>query len=52
MNDSEHPQFEVHDRQVLENARSIIRGTESPKMWADAVLEAVRKNEEWREIHV
>src|SRR5918995_6112887 len=48
MSDSENPQFEVHDREVLENARSIIRGTESPKMWAQAVIEAVRKNEEWR----
>ena len=48
MTDSEHPQYEVHDREVLENARSIIRSTESPRMWAQAVVEAVRKNEEWR----
>jgi glycine hydroxymethyltransferase len=48
MNDPQSPQFEVHDRQVLENARSIIRGTESPKLWAQAVIDAVRKNEEWR----
>lgn len=48
MTDSEHSQYEVHDNAVLENARSIIRGTESPRMWAQAVVEAVRKNEEWR----
>ena len=48
MNDSEDSRFEVHDREVLENARSIIRGTESPKLWAQAVIDAVRKNEEWR----
>src|SRR5919109_2183544 len=48
MNDSEHPQFEVHDREVLENARSILSGTESPRMWAQAVIDAVKKNEAWR----
>ena len=48
MNDTENSQFEVHDREVLEHARSIIRGTESPRMWAQAVIDAVRKNEEWR----
>ena len=41
-------QFEVHDREVLENARAVLRETESPRMWAQAVLEAVQKNEEWR----
>lgn len=51
MNDSQNSQLEVHDRQVLEQARSIIRGTESPRMWAQAVVEAVRKNEEWRGQH-
>ena len=44
MNDS--PQFEVHDREVLENARSILSATESPRLWAQAVIEAVRKNED------
>jgi glycine hydroxymethyltransferase len=48
MNDSESSQFEVHDRDVLEKARSILSKTESPRMWAQAVVEAVRKNEEWR----
>ena len=44
MNDSESSQFEVHDRDVLEKARSILSETESPRMWAQAVVEAVRKN--------
>src|ERR1044071_6599938 len=48
MNDSESSQFEVHDREVLEKARSILSETESPRMWAQAVIEAVEKNEEWR----
>ena len=48
MTNSENPQFEVHDREVLENARSIIRETESPRMWAQAVIQAVQKNEGWR----
>lgn len=48
MDDSNTPQFEVHDREVLEKARSILGETESPRMWAQAVIEAVRKNEEWR----
>jgi glycine hydroxymethyltransferase len=48
MNDSDSPRFEVHDREVLEKARSIISETESPRMWAQAVVEAVQKNEEWR----
>lgn len=41
-------QLEVHDREVLEKARSILGATESPRMWAQAVVEAVKKNEEWR----
>jgi glycine hydroxymethyltransferase len=48
MNDSESSQFEVHDREVLEKARSILSETESPRLWAQAVVEAVKKNEEWR----
>ncbi|MGZ9223840.1 MAG: serine hydroxymethyltransferase [Anaerolineales bacterium] len=48
MNDSDSPQFEVHDREVLEKARSILSETESPRMWAQAVIDAVQKNEEWR----
>ena len=41
-------QFEVHDREVLANARSIMNATEAPRMWAQAVLDAVKRNEEWR----
>jgi len=42
MNDSETPPFEVHDREVLAKARSIIGETESPRMWAQAVIDAVK----------
>ena len=48
MNESETSQFEVHDRDVLAKARSILRETESPRIWAQAVIDAVKKNEEWR----
>ena len=41
-------QFEVHDQEVLEKARAILSETESPRLWAQAVVEAVKKNEEWR----
>jgi len=40
--------FEVHDKDVLAKARSIMNNTESPKAWADAVIDAVKRNEEWR----
>jgi glycine hydroxymethyltransferase len=48
MNDSDASQFEVHDREVLAKARAIMSKTESPRMWAQAVIDAVNKNEEWR----
>ena len=48
MKDTVTTQFEVHDREVLANARSIMRATGSPKMWAQAVIDAVKRNEEWR----
>ena len=48
MSDSESTQFEVHDRDVLANARSILSATESPMQWAQAVIDAVKRNEEWR----
>jgi glycine hydroxymethyltransferase len=48
MNQPESSQFEVHDREVLEKARSILTETESPRLWAQAVIEAVKKNESWR----
>jgi glycine hydroxymethyltransferase len=48
MNEKDSTQFEVHDREVLANARAIMRATESPRMWAQAVVDAVQRNEEWR----
>lgn len=48
MNDSESRQLEVHDQEVLAKAKSILSTTESPRAWAQAVIEAVGKNEEWR----
>src|SRR5574338_528307 len=48
MEPTESSQFEVHDQEVLAKARSIIGATESPRMWAQAVIEVVKKNEEWR----
>jgi len=44
---SDSMQFEVHDREVLANARSIMSTTESPRQWAQAVIDAVKRNEEW-----
>jgi len=41
-------QFEVHDREALANARAIMNATESPRAWAQEVIAAVKRNEEWR----
>ncbi len=41
-------QFEVHDPEVLRHARAVMSATESPRAWAQAVVEAVKRNEEWR----
>lgn len=46
MSDSESTQFEVHDRAMLANARSILSATESPRQWAQAVIDAVKRNED------
>ena len=48
MEPTEPTQFEVHDPEVLARARAIMNETESPRMWAQAVIEAVKRNEEWR----
>jgi glycine hydroxymethyltransferase len=48
MEQRESRQFEVHDQEVLAKARSILGVSESPRAWAQAVVEAVKKNEEWR----
>jgi glycine hydroxymethyltransferase len=48
MKGTDFTQFEVHDAKVLANARALMRATESPRMWAHAVVDAVQRNEEWR----
>jgi len=48
MNETEFAQLEVHDREVLANARALMRATESSRMWAQAVVDAVQRNEDWR----
>ena len=48
MKPTESSQFEVHDPEVLAKARAIMSATESPRAWAQAVVEAVKRNEEWR----
>ena len=40
--------FEVHDSQALAQAKAILNATESPREWAQAVIAAVNRNEEWR----
>lgn len=40
--------FEVHDQDILLKARDLLDQAQSPKEMADAVLEAVHKNEAWR----
>ena len=36
-------QFEVHDKEALANARSIMNATESPRAWAQEVVAAVKR---------
>jgi hypothetical protein len=38
------PNFEVHDPASLSQARAILTATESPRAWAQAVLDAVKRN--------
>ena len=40
--------FEVHDPEILANARAILDSSESPQAWAEAVVAAVKRNEAWR----
>lgn len=42
------PSFEVHDKDILAKARAILDNTESPRAWANEVIAAVKRNEEWR----
>src|SRR5512135_1276409 len=48
MSEIESSQFEVHDKEELTNARAIMRASESPRAWAQAVIDAVKRNDEWR----
>ncbi|HEY6073670.1 MAG TPA: hypothetical protein VIV15_09820, partial [Anaerolineales bacterium] len=48
MKPTESSQLEVHDPEVLAKARAIMSATESPRAWAQAVIEAVQRNEAWR----
>jgi glycine hydroxymethyltransferase len=41
-------QFEVHDPAILAHARTILDACSSPQGMQEAVLAAVRRNEEWR----
>ena len=41
-------QFEVHDPAILANARAILAGAGGPAGMAQAVVDAVQRNEEWR----
>ena len=40
--------LEVHDHEILKAARSILDREATPRKMADAVLKAVKRNEEWR----
>jgi glycine hydroxymethyltransferase len=48
MEETKDTQFEVHDRGALAQARAIMNATESPRAWAQEVIQAVKRNEEWR----
>jgi glycine hydroxymethyltransferase len=41
-------QFEVHDPQILAKARAILEAADTPQAMAQAVVDAVQRNEEWR----
>lgn len=40
--------LEVHDPEILAQTRAILRASGSPKAWANAIIDAVKRNEEWR----
>jgi glycine hydroxymethyltransferase len=42
-----HP-FEVHDVEALAHARAVMNASESPRQWAQEVVNAVQRNEQWR----
>jgi glycine hydroxymethyltransferase len=41
-------QLEVHDPDILANARAVLDACRSPQEMQEAVLAAVARNEEWR----
>ena len=43
MSENESTQFEVHDKEALAHARSIMNATESPRAWAQEVIAAVKR---------
>ena len=47
VHDSTH-QFEVHDPEILAQARTVLDACSSPQEMQEAVLAAVTRNEEWR----
>ncbi len=48
MMSTESEAFEVHDADVLAHARAIMNASESPRQWAQEVINAVKRNEHWR----
>ena len=40
--------FEVHDPDILAQARSVLNACQSGKAMQDAVIAAVKRNEQWR----
>jgi glycine hydroxymethyltransferase len=48
MKATESEAFEVHDADVLSHARAIMNASESPRQWAQEVINAVKRNEHWR----
>ncbi len=48
LNTADRKPFEVHDHDILKNARNILDQADSAREMADAVLKAVQRNEEWR----
>ena len=42
------PDFEVHDRAILARARAILDGCQSSREMYQAVLDSVKRNEQWR----
>lgn len=48
MSTPEQHQFEVHDVEALAHARAVMNASESPRQWAQEVINAVQRNEQWR----